>query len=382
MKTCEKIPEHPDRILSYFHAEVPVLIVVTISGLIYNVGMLAGPYFEGKLAQCLYDIIRGRAAFRDMLVLALAFVAVIFVVQFMRAVKRFGVRRFANNVSRSMRRCLYNNMVHASQKELASEGLGELLTKAIADVDACVEGMRKFTTEIFDTGVVMIAYVCMLVYYDWRLAILACMFTPVAYFAADRLKGAVTSANAAYKKSASELNTVTVDRISSAVTYRLYGREKDRDENYEKFLTDYEKKSAVANIFEGAMTPLYDAIAMFGAVMVIYFGAKNVSGTGWKLWDIAAFTTFLACFTKLAVKASHAAKLFNAVQKATVSWHRIQPLMKPVVEDSLDDIPSRPAAAPQVGLAFRNVCCGYSGTDTAPVYRQGGSRRSGDSSAG
>ena len=51
-------------------------------------------------------------------------------------------------------------------------------------------------------------------------------------------------------------------------------------------------------------------------------------GTGWNHWDIAAFTTFLSCFTKLVVKSSKAAKLFNAVQKAEVSWKRIRPLMK------------------------------------------------------
>ena len=61
MHTNTREPDHPDRIRSNFKAEIPVLIVVTVSGLIYNVGMLAGPYFEGRLAQCLYDIIRGKA---------------------------------------------------------------------------------------------------------------------------------------------------------------------------------------------------------------------------------------------------------------------------------------------------------------------------------
>ena len=44
--------------------------------------------------------------------------------------------------------------------------------------------------------------------------------------------------------------------------------------------------------------------------------------------DIAAFTTFLSCFTKLSDKSSKAAKLFNSVHKAQVSWNRIKPLMK------------------------------------------------------
>ena len=38
---------------------------------------------------------------------------------------------------------------------------------------------------------------------------------------------------------------------------------------------------------------------MTGIIFILYFGSKNVLGTGWKSWDIAAFTTFLACFIKL-----------------------------------------------------------------------------------
>ena len=38
-------------------------------------------------------------------------------------------------------------------------------------------------------------------------------------------------------------------------------------------------------------------------------------------------TAFFACFLRFAEKSSHAAKLFNAVQKAQVSWQRIQPIL-------------------------------------------------------
>ena len=55
---------------------------------------------------------------------------------------------------------------------------------------------------------------------------------------------------------------------------------------------------------------------MAGVIFILYFGGKNVLGSGWRVWDVAAFTTFLTCFTKLSVKSSSAAKLFNAVHKA------------------------------------------------------------------
>ena len=47
----------PDRVLSYFRAEWRVLLAVTVSGLIYNIGLLAGPWFEGRMTGCLVDIL-------------------------------------------------------------------------------------------------------------------------------------------------------------------------------------------------------------------------------------------------------------------------------------------------------------------------------------
>lgn len=37
-------------VISYFKMEWKVLLAVTVSGLIYNLGLLAGPWFEGKMA--------------------------------------------------------------------------------------------------------------------------------------------------------------------------------------------------------------------------------------------------------------------------------------------------------------------------------------------
>jgi fumarate hydratase subunit beta len=66
----------------------------------------------------------------------------------------------------------------------------------------------------------------------------------------------------------------------------------------------------------------------------LYFGSKNVLNSGWAVWNIAAFTTFLSCYGKLAVKSSKAAKLFNSVQKANVSWKRIRPLLTEPPEET------------------------------------------------
>ena len=318
----------PDRVLSYFRLEWLPLAFVTLSGLVYNMGLLATPWFEGRLAQCLADILGGSETAAKMAMLVPAYILVTLLVQAARFVKRFYVRRFANNINRRMKGILYANLVRQSRAALEKEGAGELMTKAISDVDDCVEGMRKFTTEVFDTGVALVGYAVMLLVYDWRLALLSLLFTPVSYVCAAGMKKPVQRAGAAYKKAAGALSAATLDRAQNAVTYRIYGCEDARAEKYEDALNTYEKTAVRSNVWQSALPPLYLAASEAGVLFILWFGAKNVLGTGWSVWDIAAFTTFLSCFTKLVVKSSKAAKLFNAVQKAEVSWTRIKPLMK------------------------------------------------------
>ena len=238
-----------DQILYYFKTQWPVLLAVTFSGLIYNLGLLAGPWFEGRMTGCLVDILGGKAGYRDMLALVTAYVMSIAIVQISRYIKRFYVRRFANNVNRRMKGILYASLVEKSRPELKEQGTGDIMTKAILDVDDCVEGMRKFTTEIFDTGIALAAYAGMLLYYDWRLALLSMLFPPVSYLLAEKMKAIVQRTGVVYKEQSGALSSATLDRAENAITYRVFGCEQQRKQAYEENLTAYEKAAVSANIW-------------------------------------------------------------------------------------------------------------------------------------
>ena len=318
----------PDSIAAYFRLEWLPMTLITLSGLAYNVGLLAGPWFEGRLAQCLADILGGNETAAAMTALAAGYILVTLLVQAARFIKRFYVRRFANNINRRMKGVLYANLVRQSRGALEKQGAGELMTKAISDVDDCAEGIRKFTTEVFDTGVALAGYIVMLFAYDRHLALLCMIFPPISYICAEKMKKPVQRAGAAYKKAAAALSAATLDRAKNAVTYRVYGCEDAQEARYEAALDGYEQAAVRANVWQAALPPLYLAASNLSVLFILWFGAKNVLGKGWRAWDIAAFTTFLSCFMKTAVKSSKAAKLFNAVQRAEVSWKRIKPMMK------------------------------------------------------
>lgn len=310
----------PDSIATYFRNEWRVLLTVTVSGLIYNIGLLAGPYFQGKLID---EIARG-SPLSTALFTAAVFVSVILFVQAARAVKRFYVRRFANNVNARMQNTVYAHIVAESEDSLLREGTGALMTKAVSDVDACVEGMRKFTTELFDTGVFLVSYLVTLFMQDWKLTFFSCLSIPVALFIAGRLRKLITGYTAEWRKSTSALAERTYECVNNAMLYRICGREDDNFVSYQKMTRENEKKAVLANVWENSMMPVYRIIALTGIVAVIVYGSKKVIASS---WSIGQFSAYLLMYASLAEKASHAGKLFNSVQKAAVSWRRVKPFL-------------------------------------------------------
>ena len=311
-------------ILYYFKKEWKSLTIVTITGLIYNFGLILGPYFEGKLTQSIYDYFQQYITFHSILKIVLLYLFSISIVQISRFYKRNYVRIFANNTNKRFKQTIYQNILYAPQSQIKQEQTGALLTKAVIDADDCSEGIRKFTTELFDTCIALIAYLCMLFHYDSKITLLCIVCIPLSYLLAEKMKTLVQTTNEKQKKITASLNETTLDLTSHAMMYRIYGCEENRMHSYENILQAYESASIKANIPFMAFPPLYFVITLLGLFPILYFGCHYViQGT----WNIAIFTTYVACFLKLATKSSKSAKLFNSVHKAQISWKRLSPYL-------------------------------------------------------
>ena len=311
-------------ILYYFKKEWKSLTIVTITGFIYNFGLILGPYFEGRLTQSIYDYFQQSISFQTIVKIVLLYLFSISIVQISRFYKRNYVRIFANNTNKRFKQKIYQNILYAPQSQIKQEQTGALLTKAVIDADDCSEGIRKFTTELFDTCIALIAYLCMLFHYDIKITLLCIVCIPLSYLLAEKMKTLVQTTSEKQKKITASLNETTLDLTSHAMMYRIYGCEENRMHSYENILQAYESASIKANIPFMAFPPLYFAVTLLGLFPILYSGCHYViQGT----WNIAIFTTYVACFLKLATKSSKSAKLFNAVHKAQISWKRLSPYL-------------------------------------------------------
>jgi len=357
MKALDLTPvREPQKISSYLKREWKTLLLVTLTGLAFDGSMSYAAVLQGRLI----DAVASKAALAVVGQKALTFLLVVAVIQTCRALKRYFVRLFANGTGARMRRMLYNSVFSQDVTALSGASAGELMNRVVGDVDICVEGMRKVTTEIFDTGVLMASYLITMFSYDVKTTLLTCMFIPVAMFIAEKLKTIIENATKLARAQNGAVSATTLSNVENALLYRVNSAYERRLAEYEAELTDLEKKNVRADVLENSMQPVYNAIALLGIVAILTRGGGLViAGT----WTIGDFTAFTAIFIALATKASKAAKLFNSYQKAAVSWQRIKPQIQPhTLPDETDRFPDAPAA-----LEVRDLAFAYPGANEAAI---------------
>lgn len=312
--------EKPNKLVAYCKKEWRVLVLASLAGILFNACLSLIAILQGRLL----DTLVYSKPLEVLLLEGSIFLGAVFGIQLMRYFKRYYVRVFANRTSSTMRRILYNNIMSLDFQMLSKESTGDLMNKAVGDVDICVEGIRKVINEIFDTGVFMISYLSIMLFYDVKITLIAIIFIPLAIFIAQRLKVIIVKYTRRARGQSSRVADLTYSNIDHIVLYRINGLIAFKNEEYREQLSDLEQKTIKANVLDNSMQPIYKALSMLGIVGIIYFGGQRVLDGA---WTVGVFTAYITIFTALAVKASRAARLFNTVQKAGVSWNRIKPYL-------------------------------------------------------
>lgn len=307
----------PDHISSYFRREWKTLLAVAASGTLFNMGQSLSAIRQG-------DLVDAIARENGILHAAAVFLLTVLAVQLLRLVKRYYVRRFANAADISMRMMVYNHIVHEDYGNLCEEDSGQVMTRALGDVDRTVEGMRKATTEVFDTGVLLCTYFVTMCICSLKCTLLSVIPVPFALAAAHILKAFVEKYNRQAREAGARVAGSSLDAVKNSLLYRVTGSAGLMAERYETELDILERNETRAGILENSMQPVYNAITLCGVLGVMFCGGSLVlSGA----WTVGSFTAYLTIYLAFSLKVSKVSRLFNSWQKASVSFARVKPYL-------------------------------------------------------
>jgi len=314
-------PENPNLILSYVKKYKGRFLITAVSGTIFNSAIVFGPIFQGKLL----DSAVSSKGLNSIIKTALEFILVTLSFQVARLFKRYYVRDMANRISGDMRISILESILNTDLNTLENQKIGDMMSTAIGDVDITVEAIRKTITEIWDTGVLMASYFIALLFYDYKLTLIAAAPIPIVIIFAQMMRKLVQSKSKLSRKANSKTTIQIRKMITQINILRLYGREDAELKRFKERLRIQAKSTAIAEVLKNGLAPLYSSFASVGIILVIaYGGDKVINGS----WSVGSFTAYITMFIALAVRTTTAAKVFNIQQGAQASWERVKSLIK------------------------------------------------------
>lgn len=316
--------KHYNKIRYYFYYLWGILVPLTITGILYDSLMSFIPRIEG------YAINSIKQQNTDLIIKsALIFLCLTIFVQINRFLKRYLVRVFSNKMNYLMRNKCFNHMLSLDMAFYEQNKVGDILNKNTTDISDTCESIRKLTTEIFDTVILMIGYIVSYFLLDYKIALMSLPFVLISIIISLLLKKKVYMTTKDYKEYSSKFKDSTLNMLKNEIYFRGMGVNEKYIDQYSKEVDILAKKNVKNLVYKASMESIYSSIGFIGLFFVLYFGLNNViDGT----YDIGTFTTILTTFVLIANKGSKVGKSFNAYQGLKVTWKRIKPFLEDDIE--------------------------------------------------
>lgn len=311
-----------NKLIAFIKSQKLNFFIMCVSGILYNVVRVYVMIYQGKMI----DSLLNGDSYSVLLKLIFMFFSINLFVQTARFLKRLSNRSLAKNLAQNMREIIYNNIIFMNMNEFSSKKIGELMSVAISDVDTVVNGFRKITNEIFDTGILLIATVITMLSYDVKLTIISVIFVPLSMICAYYLKKITLKYTQIYRKQSSKVSGLTFQIVENFLQFKIYSIEDINEKIYEENLEDLRKKAANKTIAKNGLAPIYSIIACIGTIPIIYFGGIKVINGDFSVGD---FSAYFAIALSLFLKTAKASVLFSIYAQSKVSYDRILPYLKP-----------------------------------------------------
>lgn len=316
--------KHYNKIRYYFYYLWGILVPLTITGILYDSLMSFIPRIEGDAINSI------KQQNTDLIIKsALIFLGLTIFVQINRFLKRYLVRVFSNKMNYLMRNKCFNHMLSLDMAFYEQNKVGDILNKNTTDISDTCESIRKLTTEIFDTVILMIGYIVSYFLLDYKIALMSLPFVLISIIISLLLKKKVYMTTKDYKEYSSKFKDSTLNMLKNEIYFRGMGVNEKYIDQYSKEVDILAKKNVKNLVYKASMESIYLSIGFIGLFFVLYFGLNNViDGT----YDIGTFTTILTTFVLIANKGSKVGKSFNAYQGLKVTWKRIKPFLEDDIE--------------------------------------------------
>ena len=318
----------------------------------------------GKAVDQLSAAISGQEAARPIIFLwyGLVILATFLGLALFQTISDYSWDTLAQKVRHDLRVKLYDHLQKLDYSFFGHRQTGDLMSVLSNDVDNLESFLSDATTSMVRITITFVGTLTVLMFLDWRLALLLFLPLPFAFFA---IRFFVIRVHPQYKrarKAVGDMNAILENNIQGMGVIQAYTAQADQAHRIQGQSAEYRDAAVAAARARARFIPLIYVIAGTSyATLIGGGGYLTYTGFGPSIGD---YTSFVLYAMRLIMPLFVFGMLINQIQRSEASAQRITDLLEtePVIKDRAG---ATRLQKPPVSIEFRDVHFAY--PDRKPV---------------
>lgn len=354
------------RLIGYLKPHKYSLMFVFAAAVLSTVFSIVSPKILGKATTALFEgfMVPGAGIDFDYILQILVVLGELYLISSLFAyIQQYIMAGVTQRTVYDLRKQVNAKLARLPLKYLDSRTNGEILSRAVNDVDNLSSTIQQSLTQLITSVVTFVGVIVMMLTISPLLTLIVFLTLPLSFLVTKSVAKRSQTYFKDQQKSLGELNGHVEEMFTGHQIIRAFGHEDKSVEKFEEINGKLYEAGWKAQFISGIIMPLMSFISNIGYVLVSVIGGVLVTRRAIEIGDIQAFIQYSRQFAQ---PITQLANIANVIQSTMASAERVFELL-----DEEEEVPEAADAisitAPRGEVQFSNVRFGYK--EDAPLIK-------------
>jgi ATP-binding cassette, subfamily B, multidrug efflux pump len=343
------------RLLTYLRPYRPQVALAVAAIIGHSVLELAPPYLT-KIVIDEYIPARDVSGLAGIAALYLAVLAGSFALEY---VQTWTMQATGQRIMFDLRMQMMTHLHRLDLRFYDRNPVGRLMTRVTTDVDVLNDLFTAGVVSVFGDVFTLIGIMAVLIWMDWRLALVAFSVLPLIALITQWFRVHVRESYRTVRTWIARINAYLQERITGMSTVQVFRREARDYDDFDQIDRRHRDANVESIFYYAVFYPAIELVSALAAGLILWVGGGWVSDNALTLGALVAFLQYSQRFFR---PISDLSEKFNVLQGAMASSERIFQLLDTPVEIETGKTAGTPGT-----IRFENVTFAYG--DGEPVLR-------------
>jgi len=256
---------------------------------------------------------------------AAVYAATLAVLYGLRMLEAYLMALVGQRVTHDLRNALFGHLLRLEAGFYDRNPVGRLMTRVLNDVEAVSEAFTSGLLAIAADVITLAGVVAVMLWMDWRLALVTFAIVPVLGAAAAYFRIRARDAYRQARRRLAALNAFLQESLQGVAVIQLFARERHEHAIFRRLNRDYRRAMFSSTIFEATLYASVEALGAVALALLIWYGGGQI-GAG--ALSFGALIAFIQYTNRFFLPIRDLGAKYTVMQSAMASAERIFGLLE------------------------------------------------------